>query len=437
MLNALALPFLTATDPKMAQEGALDPLGLSAVGDFLADLIMPGFRARMARPRFLTALAASAVVCEGLEDEQTRDGTPAFLVLEWLIVEAFVRRASGADIARTPGTHKARVAKETGEAMSARAYLKVPTIFGFHGVYKPLAKHLHVVDDDLGLGEAAHTLIRAWEKDRGDLGFSNRAGESKGDGGLCAQLRHAVRKNLAAGYTTQASGWSGWAAIAGNFAPGNLGRAESEALWKLLLSEEFPQRAEIMRRLKGRKDRSMPESSVVTEWLIPFVNGELRDRLQAVAAFERLAGMLERAFNSIRVSSTLRQGPVTAGDLAKDRALVDVAKSFGRAKSAADEAIAKVGGAPLLAFERLLRSFDGVRSEEALFEALIERHKSVQASKKPNGKRPWFETDDTGRAFVRIPYRLKAMPEMPGWERPYRIDAARSFIRDLTAGARG
>ena len=64
---AFALPFLSLPDPVVSGEGALDPLGLAAIGDQLAEWILPGLRARMNRPRFLTAIAVSAVVCEGLE----------------------------------------------------------------------------------------------------------------------------------------------------------------------------------------------------------------------------------------------------------------------------------------------------------------------------------------------------------------------------------
>ena len=68
----MTLPFLTVPDPKTTSEGVLDPLGLSGVGDQLADEILPGLRARMVRPRFLTAMAVSAAVYEGLEDELAR-----------------------------------------------------------------------------------------------------------------------------------------------------------------------------------------------------------------------------------------------------------------------------------------------------------------------------------------------------------------------------
>jgi len=66
---SIRLPIRTLPDPKTAGEGKLDPLGLGTVGEHLADRILPGLTARMLRPRFLTAMAVCAAVCEGLEDE--------------------------------------------------------------------------------------------------------------------------------------------------------------------------------------------------------------------------------------------------------------------------------------------------------------------------------------------------------------------------------
>jgi hypothetical protein len=134
------LPFLTLPDPEIETEGALDPLGLSAIGDRLADEILPGLRARMSRPRFLTAIAVSAAVCDGLEDKVADDHvTPAYLVFEWLLVEGFVRAGDRETTRGTPGTLKGQAVKNSGQAMCARTYLRAPSIFGFHGVYKSLA----------------------------------------------------------------------------------------------------------------------------------------------------------------------------------------------------------------------------------------------------------------------------------------------------------
>ena len=148
------LPFLTLPDPVTAGEGALDPLGLSTTSERLADQVLPGLRARMSRPRFLTAVAVSAAVCEGLEDRIASDNvTPAYIVFEWLLVEGFVRASEKEHTKGTPGTLKAQAVKESGEPMCAKAYLRMPNIFGFDGVYKPLARHLGIVDDDLRLSD--------------------------------------------------------------------------------------------------------------------------------------------------------------------------------------------------------------------------------------------------------------------------------------------
>src|SRR5438105_7434140 len=151
---SVSLPFLTLPDPLITGEGALDPLGLSMIGDHLANQILPGLRARMSRPRFVTAIAVSAAVCDGLEDKFAGDGiTPAYLVFEWLLVEAFVRAGKPEATLRTPGTQKAQEVRASGDAMCARTYLKTPNVFGFHGVYKPLARALDVVDEHMCLSD--------------------------------------------------------------------------------------------------------------------------------------------------------------------------------------------------------------------------------------------------------------------------------------------
>ena len=38
---------------------------MATIGDRLADQILPGLRARMSRPRFVTAIAVAAAACEG------------------------------------------------------------------------------------------------------------------------------------------------------------------------------------------------------------------------------------------------------------------------------------------------------------------------------------------------------------------------------------
>ena len=135
-LPAEALPFLTVPDPLVSGEGALDPLGLAVVGDRLADWILPGLTVASSRPRFLTAIAVAAKVCDGMEEVIAACGmTPAYLVFEWLLVEGLARAPDGTDVHGTPGIGKASACRRAGTPMLASIYLKAPTVFGYHGVY--------------------------------------------------------------------------------------------------------------------------------------------------------------------------------------------------------------------------------------------------------------------------------------------------------------
>ena len=112
----MTLPILPLPDPMTTGEGALDPLGLATLGDRLADLILPGLRARKQRPRFLTAMAVCAHGCQDIEDKVAADHvTPAHIVFEWLLVEGLVRAADRRDTMGTPCVLKAQAVRESGE----------------------------------------------------------------------------------------------------------------------------------------------------------------------------------------------------------------------------------------------------------------------------------------------------------------------------------
>src|SRR4051812_22259050 len=137
MRAGIALPELSAADPEVAGEGGIDPLGLGAFADRLAEAMVPHVRARMIRYRFVTAIAVAAVVCESLWDGIPGDGasTPA-ICFEWILIEAFARRRRGGEFIDTgiPGSAKASNVVARGQRLNGNNYLKTPTVFGFHGV---------------------------------------------------------------------------------------------------------------------------------------------------------------------------------------------------------------------------------------------------------------------------------------------------------------
>ena len=195
-LAGLTLPEISEFDPPIAGEGSIDPMGLAAISDRLADRLVPGVRAQMQRVRSVTATAVGALACETLVDELPADGvsTPA-IAFEWLVAEAFVRRLTPQQMPPgVPGSLKARTVVARQQRLSAATYLRGPAVFGFNGVYKPFAVDASVVDSELP-GARCANLTGAWELDHGLDGFSNAVPHTDG-ARLRGQIRDQVREAL-------------------------------------------------------------------------------------------------------------------------------------------------------------------------------------------------------------------------------------------------
>jgi hypothetical protein len=427
-----ALPFLTVPDPATTGEGALDPLGLSPIGDRLAERVLPGLRARMARPRFLTAMAVCAAVCDGLEDVLASDGiTPPRLVFEWLLVEAFGRCGEREAVKGTPGTQKAQLARESGVPLSAKAYLRVPTVFGFNGVYMPLARSLDILRDDFGLGDNGYGLLKVWESEQGLDGF-HPASTSPGPGkSFREMLRSAVLDGMRAGHTTRGSGWHGWRLLADHLSPGRAGPHEAAYLLSLLRqgSETRAEMFDLLAPVNG----DVPEAVIVRDHLIARSSSELGQRLQSVSRYEDVCTLLEDAFEEIRyLSSVASTRPISPGDFASSENVTRIVEELPSAMLRAEKALSAEALPLQSAYRELVTFFDDKHSAGSLFEALLARHAAVQKRKPPEGKRDWFERDVGGGTIVRPQYRrLDPVQQRDWWSRPYRVDAARSFLRDF------
>lgn len=435
----MTLPILTLPDPLTTGEGALDPLGLATLGDRLADLILPGLRARMQRPRFLTAMAVCAHVCQDIEDKVAADHvTPAHIVFEWLLVEGLVRAADRRDTMGTPGVLKAQAVRESGEPMRASAYLRTPGVFGYHGVYKPLARHLGIVDEDMRLADTGYVLLKDWQTEQGLPGFlptvtGNGAGTVMRDA-----LRSAVDDALREGCTTRSGQWKGWTLLASHLAPARIGPAESAVICRLLLDPKAETRGEIFRLLQENvTPEEMPEARVVRDVLIPRASAESKVILRAMVEYETACSLLEAAFQWIQcLSSQAGARAITPAEYGATPEVRRIATALPGALRRTEDAIVPMS---LLIQKELAitaKAFDSVKTPEDLFEAILSHHHDIQQAKQPDGKRDWFERGPDGSTFVRIPYRVTKAPEVSArWNRPYRVDTVRSFLSDLKVGA--
>ena len=67
------IPYRSLADPEIQGERSIDPLGLATLADHLANWILSGLTARMWRPRFLTAIAATSVTVEPFGEQLAKD----------------------------------------------------------------------------------------------------------------------------------------------------------------------------------------------------------------------------------------------------------------------------------------------------------------------------------------------------------------------------
>ena len=424
------LPFLSEADPEQAGEGGLDPLGLVPVADRLADAIAPGVTARMSRIRFLTAIAVGAVATETLFDQVASDGSsPPYLAYEWLVVEAHARDRELPPSATmsVPGIQKARSVVARKSHMDSRSYLKVPKVFGFHGIYKRLARDLEIADDHLLLGAAGDRLVRVWEEEQGLIGFVDRVSGTPG-GRLAANIQSAVSDALRHSRINLSLSSHLWGRLVRALRPEGALPREREILFRLLTDPLQPVRRELILGIHTLSwNGSEPE---VLRALQSSASPAFRARLEAIDAYERVAELLTVTLDVLRYVSTARgTSPVSPGELATTPVLAQAAEQLAPALDSAYERLERLDDV-LATAVHTLGHFDGVARPADLVEAILLRHEYVQQAK---GKRPWFER--TTRGYVVRPlYRSGDLPEIRGrYVHPYRVSALRSFLYDLTA----
>lgn len=427
-LAGLALPELSEWDPPVSGEGSLDPMGLAAISDRLADRLVPGLRARMQRVRFVTAIAVGAMACESLVDEISADGisSPA-ICFEWLVIEAFVRRLSVREVPRgVPGSQKARVVVNRNQRLSAATYLKGPAVFGFNGVYKPFAVDSGVAGTELDPGPRCAEIVRSWESEQGFPGFADAVPGSEG-GRLRVNLRDEVRKALRAGRcTTNPGGWL-FGRVAASLHPDLAGASERGSLRSLVTNSEHETRAELARRLDDI-DAELSEAELLAIVRLS-CSQELGRIIDAVEAYERFAALVDAAFRTLcSVSYSMGTQPLTAQIVGAHELIVRSAQELPTSFANAAERMAAIGADAGL--EERLGEFAVPRTPNELFDLLLEHHEQIQAGKAPNGKRPWFEPYRDGQV-VRPPYGSSEQPELGSWfVHPVRVDALKRFLED-------
>jgi len=434
MLAGFTLPELSDPDPEVAGEGSLDPLGLAALADRLADQLVPDVRARMSRIRFLTAVTVGAVVTEDLLDVPPGDGESLPSVcFEWLVLESFVRRqrqTHALDGTGVPGSSKASAVIAKKQRLTAANYLKTPRVFGFFGVYQPLARGLRLVDELRLPGERWPELAGVWEACSELEGFTDGTPRTPG-GRFRRQLQDATYAAVLNGRCSIPESSPLFLTIANSLKPAGARPTERRFLRDRLLSPETPMRAEVGRLIDDVDFESEPQ---VLRTIRPRASAELAARIDAVLAYERFAYLLDAAFGELCRMSTLQGSrPVQPADGSGNEIIVDVAAELADAFTRAAEAMALLDLVVL--FETQLGQFGERMTPAELILAVMGHHERHQLLKPPRGKRPWFE--EYGRGWVvRQPYRDGSTTTLTSdnvFIHPFRVQTLWQFLEELNA----
>jgi len=427
-------PLLSEEDPVASSEGSLDPLGLYQIADALAVRLVPGVRERQIHPRFLTAIAASLAVCQDFNDDVVASDrvSPPWQVFEWYAVEGLVRTVSDtAQLRGVPGRAKAAEAIQDGVPLSARRYLKTPTVFGFHGVYRTLSDQLGV-EVVSRLGETGYELLSVWSEEQGLHGFCGTTGGVGAD--WRRKLSDAVKDGLAAGAAARGGGWSGWDFFAQHLLPRNPGRKECQSIRRMLVGPDGQHRRVVLEFLISRAGQDVWKTTESErrfhEALSEHCDEQTADLLRAIMTYETFARRLQDAIDDCLhcMSRTRSKTPPSefASFRSVSRAAADVPELF-------DQLVDLL--APYQQSVNLQTKFADLASRlnaEDWVEQLLEHHKQNQLNKPPNGKLPWFERFDDGSCIIRPNYiRSSGGQHDDEYVHYYRTIPLWSFASDL------
>jgi hypothetical protein len=433
------LPLLTEADPRVSADGSIDPLGTYAIADALAVRMIPGVRERQQHPRFLTAIAVSHILCDEYDgDVVASDGvSEPWQVFEWYLVEGLVRTESDrARLRGLAGQDKAASSLKDKVPLSAKRYLKTPTVFGLHGIYRALAREIEL--ERAGrLCETGYRLVTTWEAEQGLAGF---VGSASGPGAdVRSSLRDAIEAGLKQGATDRSPGWQGWTFFRDHLGIYSAGEREARVIAEALLESSAGFRGEVLSYLVSPEGKGLwgelSEDGRGSERafhaaLRPNANEPLGELLDAIASYEHFCRLLEDAFAECLSELSRPQRRVQPAELAKLKTVKEAASSLEGLFPAVRDQLSAFGEAV-----RFVEHFDEVSQKlppDEWATRLFQHHARIQLSKPPAGKSPWVDVFDDGTLMVRSGYMRDSFPgPSDEYVHAFRTVSLWSFAKDL------
>jgi hypothetical protein len=397
----------------------------------------------MKRIRFLTSMALGGKLTPELMDVSPAvPGDTPEIAFERVVIEALARAsARGLQLdTGIPGITKAQAALIGKSRLGARGYLKGPKVFGFFGVYRPLAAATGMLDAQGGTLAPGDSLLEALRR---DASRSNRYESDPSSMEFLEWLTQAAGDGLREGHNTFRPKSPHAQTLAAIAAPQLAGRSERAALSNVLHSPEATARAEDenayleVLRLLADAPQDLDSEVDLVEFLRAQGSQNVESRMTVLLAFEEFGRDLLWAFDSYRFLSgqIFGRAPSDAA-LAEDEAFAAVGSGIAQRYQVTLAAMERATefGADLeipTRFSHAFSDFDRQLNPLELLEALMVHHERVQGAKPPNGKRPWLESVN-GRWTCRpLFYPDDVAERRTGFIHPYRLDTLVKFLADV------
>lgn len=426
------LPKLSSYHTLENSQGSLDPLGLYSIADRLAGYLAPSLRERMKHPRYLTAIAVGSIICEGYSEEELAadEVSPPWQVYEWYVASAFVKKYDGDNnqLLGLPGREKTTTAKKTGVPLSATQYLKTPSVFGFHGVYRTLAKGIDLISDR-GIGEFGIRLIDVWEQEQDLIGF--RVGDGSNGKAFKKIFIDAVTNGLKAGKVDKPWNWVFYDTIAEKLAPKSPGKKETALLYEKLIEDTSINRKELIGFLISPEGEKALEAESEKEFHIRFLSkaNEAKAILLAIQAYEKFSRLLFNAFYQCMKIMLKKQNKGSLFDFSKLECVQKAYKELPEAFKILDERLEVYPPEAKEFLERFMSLRESQNIQDWL-KLLFDHHISVQKQKPPKGKAPWIMEHDQGNYLLNNTNALD-QDLNDEYVHQYRTFTLQSFMKDL------
>lgn len=462
------LPNATPLDPAEDPPGSIDPLGTLGTAERIAEVLFPGFTARMWRPRLLTFIALATLIAERVKatmPEREDGNLVTRLAFERIFVSAVVRQQDQNPetwrlaARRLPGSLLARRALRSEDAPLGRSnFLKGQAVNGPYGVLARLARNINIIDEEDHLGRAGEELLLAWTADVNLPGLLDDDHSNSEGRKWLTRFVKATSDHLRDTWWPS-FGWAGWRELAEPLRPDNIGMKERRLIRQLLDRDPIrarclellcePSVKAIYRAARG-EGRSEQDQKVLIEAVLPFLKGSHveEDRVIDVTirlanAYEEVANHLETAFNCLLWGLTRHGGQAKPVEIESDKQLQPVFRSLcrqlpGIARRLRDF-LEIIPAVPQIADRNPVEPLDVIATQAAtsgenpsrLIEIVMGRHREVQASK---GKGMWIEPGER-LTLVNLPRPVDQDGEPPQPQVEYlhtfRVPNAYSFLAEL------